>query len=399
MFTTNLSVEQRLHKNTVSIMSKERYLALNGVLMIGTKRIEHDASKCPTAFTNGRDEVYGNDFVVGLNDPEFRFLILHECYHKLYRHLTTWRHLWEIDKDLANQAADFVINVKIVDENVDGFATMTGALEGGCYDDKYRGWDTARVFWDLKKNQSAGEGKGEGGEGAFDEHDWEGASSMDAAEARDLAQQIDEALRQGVLMAGKVGNGADRSLTDMMDTKIDWREVMRDFVTTTCAGSDYGTWRRPNRRFIGAGVYLPSGVSEQVGEIVEAFDMSGSIGDREQSIMRGAVGEIAEQVKPSAVRVLYWDTAVTGEEIYRDHEIADMANTTKPVGGGGTDVECVPAYIAENAITAQCAIVVTDGHLYGGWGQWTCPVLWVILDNESAVPTHGIALHVNSRDL
>ena len=397
MFTTSLTAEQRLHKNTVAIMGKDRYIALNGVLMIGEKKIERDASRCPTAYTNGKDEVYGEAFVAQLTDAEFRFLILHECYHKLYRHLVTWKHLWDIDGPLANQAADYVINIKLVDDNTDGFATMTGALTCGCYDEQFRGWDTARVFWHLKKEQDAGDGAG-GGEG-FDSHDWEGAMDMDAEEARDLAQQIDEALRQGVLMAGKLGNGADRDLTDMLETKIDWREVLRDFITTTCAGNYYGTWQRPNRRFIGAGVYLPSGISEKVGEIIEAFDMSGSIGAHEQSIMRGAVGEIAEQVKPEAVRVLYWDTEVAGEEVYRDHEIADMANTTKPVGGGGTDVTCVPAYIKDQNIDAQCAIVITDGHLYNGWGTWTCPVLWVILDNKRAEPPHGTVLHINSRDL
>jgi predicted metal-dependent peptidase len=398
MFTTTLTAVQRLHKNTVSIMGKDRYLALNGVLMIGEKRIETDDERCPTAYTNGRDEVYGQAFVDKLNDAEFRFLILHECYHKMYRHLTTWKHLWDIDRALTNQAADYVINIKLVDDNADGFATMTGALSDGCFDTQYRGWDTARVFWHLKKQQDDN-GGGTGNGEPLDVHDWEGAMSMDPAEARELAQHIDEAMRQGVLMAGKLGNGADRSMTGMLETKIDWREVLRDFITTTCAGNDYGTWQRPNRRFIGAGAYLPSGISEQIGEIIEAFDMSGSIGAREQSIMRGAVGEIAEQVKPSAVRVLYWDTEVTGEEVYRGHEIAEMANTTKPVGGGGTDVTCVPEYIKDNNVVPQCAIVVTDGYLYGGWGAWTCPVLWVILDNKNAVPTHGIALHVNSRDL
>jgi len=396
---TNLTAAQRLHKNTVSIMGKDRYLALNGVLMIGSKRIEKDPARCRTAYTNGSDEVYGKDFVDTLNDAEFRFLILHECYHKLYRHLTTWKHLWDTDKDLANKAADYVINVKLVDENKDGFATMTGELTCGCFDEQFRGWDTARVFWHLKKEQDDQGGAGGPNGESFDAHDWEGAASMDAAEARELLQQIDEAVRQGVLMAGKIGDGADRSLTDMVETKINWREAMADFVVTTCAGSDYGTWQRPNRRFIGAGVYLPSGISERVGEIVEAFDMSGSIGEREQSIMRGAVGEIAEQVKPDAVRVLYWDTKVQKEEIYSGHEIADMANSTEPAGGGGTCVECVPVYIKDKNITAQCAIVVTDGDLYNGWGDWTCPVLWVIIDNKSAVPTHGVALHVNSRDL
>ena len=146
-----LTIEQRLNKCVIDIMGNPKYVALAGILMIGDKRI---CDTTPTAYTNGRDEIYGRGFVEQLTDAEFRFLILHECYHKLYRHLVTWKHLHDENPQLANMAMDFVINLKIADDNKeDKFATMTGELEMGCYDEKYRGMDTAQVFNLLRRDQ------------------------------------------------------------------------------------------------------------------------------------------------------------------------------------------------------------------------------------------------------
>ena len=96
-----------------------------------------------------------------------------------------------------------------------------------------------------------------------------------------MARDIDEAIRQGALIAGKTGSGGDRDLVELLKPQIDWREVLREFVVTTCTGSDYSTWQRPNRRYISAGVYMPSGISESIGELVIAIDTSGSIGQPE----------------------------------------------------------------------------------------------------------------------
>ena len=399
-----LNPEQRLAKAVVSIMGKAPALA--GVLMIGTRVVEHDNAKVPTACTNGRDEWYGAGFVDGLTDAEFRGLVLHENYHKLYRHLTTWQHLNKIDPDLANRAMDYVINIKIMDEyGQDGWVKMP---KGGCFDEKYRGWDTAQVFWDLHDNEPQGEdgrGSGDGGETGddpnqgFDSHDWEGATEMDAEEIRDLARDIDEAVRQGALIAGKMGSGGDRNLEELMQPQIDWRETLREFVHTTCAGNDYSTWKRPNRRYIGAGIYMPSGISEQVDCIAEHNDMSGSIGKREQQIMISELVGICEQVKPDELHVSYWDTKVCGYEKYTNDELDTVAKRTKPVGGGGTDVRCVPEYLRTHNIKPQASIVFTDGYLYGGWGEWDHPVLWVVVDNKEAKPDHGVVVHIKSEDL
>jgi predicted metal-dependent peptidase len=385
----------------IDIMANTKYIALAGILMIGNRRIEDAVRLCPTAYTNGRDEVYGRAFVDKLNDAELRFLVLHECYHKLYRHLTTWRWMYDENHQLANQACDFVINVKLVDDNkADKFATMTGPLKMGCFDEKYRAWDSAQVFHDLKKG--GGNGGGQGGDGSgtgFDEHGWDDAKEMTAQERDELARDIDEAIRQGALMAGKVGSGGDRDMLELLQPQVDWREVLRDFITSTCAGSDYSTWRKPNRRYIGAGMYMPSGISEQIGEIVVAIDTSGSIGGPQLSAFLSEVSSIAETVHPEAIRLLYWDTEVCGDEVYKGDEVANLVKSTKPKGGGGTTVECVPAYLQDKQIKAQCVIVLTDGYLGGSWGDWHHPLLWVILDNKNAVPSVGKAVHIKQREM
>ena len=405
MFMTSeqLTAEQRVQKAIISIMQNPRYIALAGILMLGERDvIDADQWKygTPTACTNGRDEWYHRDFVSKLNDAELRFLILHESYHKLYRHMVTWQHLAKENAELANMAMDYVINIKLMDEyGADGWIKLP---EGGCYDEKYRGWDTAQVFNDLRDNKPQGEDGGGGGTAGpqgFDSHDWEGATDMDADEIRELAREIDEAVRQGALIASKLGSGGDRNLEELMQPQIDWRETLREFIHTTCAGSDYSTWKRPNRRYIGANIYMPSGISQQVDELVVAIDTSGSIGSVALSAFLTEVKSVCDTVKPNKVRVLYWDTKVCRDEAYEMHELDDLVKSTKPAGGGGTDVECVPEYMQEHGIKPQACIVLTDGDLYRGWGTWNTPVLWCILDNDRKKPDVGTTVHIKSREM
>ena len=424
-----LTAEQRLDKAVVDIMDKLRYVALAGVLMIGEKRVKDNV---PTACTNGRDEYYGRAFVDKLNDAELRFLVLHESYHKLYRHLKTWHHLWVKDAQIANMAMDEVINNQIVDENKDdGFATMTGELTKGCCDEKYRGWDTAQVFNDLyNKHRQQSQDQGDGGNGdgkssgssggggtpsssssgsgtgdnelpqPIDDHDWEGAQALTADEERELERDIDEAIRQGAMIAGKMGSGVNESIAELLKPQVDWKQVMRDFITSTCAGKDSSTYNRPNRRFIGAGVYMPSGISETVDCVTFDNDASGSnIGQREQSVVLTEGKSAIDLVKPDVVHVTYWDTKITRHEKYEGDDVLNFAESTRCVGGGGTNVECVPEFYRNKSIKPSASIVMTDGYLGGSWGVWNHPVLWVIIDNPTCKPPFGKCVHVKSRDL
>ena len=411
MFVTNLTAEQRLSRAVVTIMGNPRYAALAGILMIGERTVVDDHA---TAYTDGRDEGYSRAFIEQLNDAELRFLVLHENYHKLYRHLHIWRWMYEEDAELANMACDYVINLKLVDDNADGFATMTGALTCGCYDDKYRGMDAAQVYRELREDdprknlQGQGDGTGAGttgedntgvGQQSFDEHKWDDAKELSEDEKRELAKEIDEAIRQGALAAGKLGNGMDRDMQELLEPQVNWREVLRDFVTDTCSGSDYSSYNKLNRRWVHLGIAMPSGVTERVNELTVLCDMSGSIGQREQTIMLTEVAEVCKTVKPNKLRILYWDTAVRRDEVYEMDQIEEFAKSTKPAGGGGTDIEPVARYMQEHGINPDAAIILTDGYLFGSWGQWVCPTLWCILDNKSAKPPVGKTVHIKARDM
>jgi predicted metal-dependent peptidase len=278
--------------------------------------------------------------------------------------------------------------------------------------------DSARVYNLLKDEAESGddegddEGEGDGqgdgrgrgksgtgisndSDGGLDSHDWEGAKGLSDEENKALERDIDEAIRQGALVAGKTGSGGNRDLEALMTPKVDWREALREFINTTCAGSDYSTWRRPNRRFVSSGYYMPSGVSERVGELIIAIDTSGSIGGAELSKFLSEVKGICDTVHPDAIRLLYWDTEVCADERYVGAEIDNLTSSTKPEGGGGTVVECVPAYITEHSIKAQAVVVLTDGYLGGSWGEWTMPVLWAIVGGNKEVADVGKTIHVN----
>ncbi len=413
-----LTAEQRIAKAYVAITSKDRYMPLAGVLSIGNKTVSDDI---PTACTNGRDELYGRAFVDSLTDAELRFLILHECYHKMYRHLTTWKHLHDKNHGIANQACDYNLNGKLVDENKDdGFATMPRDADGkymGLFDEKFRegnGWmDTAKIF-NILDDDDDGDDEGEGGNESggddpqgtscaqpkgFDEHDWEGANKLSDEETKELEKDIDIAIRQGSMAAGKLGSNGNRNFDELMQPQVDWREVLREFIQTTCTGSDYSTWKRPNRRYIGAGVYMPSGISERIDELVIAIDTSGSISDTAVALFLSEVQSICTTVKPEKVRVLYWGHEVVGDEVYELNELDTLVRSTKVRGGGGTDVECVTAYMDAHKISPQAAIILTDGYLFGDWGKWVCPTLWCVLDNKSATPDTGKVVHIQSSNM
>jgi predicted metal-dependent peptidase len=210
----------------------------------------------------------------------------------------------------------------------------------------------------------------------MDQHDWEGAKEMDKEEKEQLAKDIDQALRQGSILAGKMKGNVPREVTDALEAKVDWREAMREFVTSFCMDKDESTWRRPNRRWIDQDVYMPSLIGESVGRIVVAIDTSGSIGGQEIGQFLGEVRKICETVRPEGIDLLYWDMNVCQHEKYEQDQLDNLLASTKPKGGGGTDPQCVVDYIKAHKLKPECAVVLTDGYV-GSWGNgWQCPTLW-----------------------
>ena len=73
----------------------------------------------------------------------------------------------------------------------------------------------------------------------------------------------------------------DNILKGTGKSRVDWRNEMRAMLTS--ASNDDYTYRRPSRRFIAQGTYLPSLYSEGLGPVLIAIDSSASMSQRELS--------------------------------------------------------------------------------------------------------------------
>jgi len=403
LLSKKLTIEERVQRSRITIVNSTKFpefKAMAGLIMMGDTEYVDGDHQVKTAATNGRDEIYNRDFVGTINDAQLRGVVLHENFHIQYRHLTTWEHLWKIDPQLANMAADYVINLQIFTPEYEQ-AGFVQKIDGMLYDEQYVNMDVQQVFNKLRQDKQSEGGSSAPPDGdSFDTHDWEGAQEMTDDERKQLDHEIDQAMRQGSMMAGKTGSGGARDLFgDLLSPQVNWRDVLRDFITDTCSGNDYCTYAKPDRRFLQYDMYMPSGVSDQVEELVIAIDTSASIGGAEITSMLSEVRGICETVPPKRVRILYWDTEVCRDEVYELSQLSELVQSTKPSGGGGTSVECVPRWLTDNNVSPQACIVLTDGYLYGGWGDWSCPVLWCILDNKEATADCGKTLHIKSGDM
>ena len=394
-----LTAEQRIERAHIDLMKSPQFVAYSGILMIGEARIKDDI---PTAVTNGKDVYFGRNFVDGLNDSDLRGVIIHEAKHKMYRHLLTWKYLSKINHTKANMACDFVINAEIIDESEQSNKFIT-LPKGGLYDPKFKGMDSSQVFYLLPDYIAGvggiGDGSGNGGmEGitkGFDEHDWDGAEGLNDAEKADLLKEIDQAIRQGAILAGKVGGNINRSFNDLMSAKVNWKDALREFISSICQGKDDSTWRKPNRRWLQHDIYMPSTISETTGRIVVAVDTSGSIFGEILTRFLSEVASIMENVNPEQVDLIYWDSEVAGHEVYGLNDADKMRTSTKPKGGGGTTPSCITKYMRKHKIDPVCAIVLTDGYVGNDWGgSWNCPVLWCIAGNSLTNAPNGQTIHI-----
>jgi predicted metal-dependent peptidase len=356
-----------------------------GVLSVGKVNFTEDL---PTAATNGRDVMYNPKFIDTLNDKELNYVVLHEALHKVYQHMHLWKKLWKENPMLANMAADYVVNYAIHEADAD--SEIAKRPDSALFDMAYKGMTTKQIFDMLKKDsnfvkQQAG----------HDTHDWEGAEALSDDEVKETAKQIDQALRQGEIIRGKMQGNKNRAVNEILEPKVNWREQLREFVNSTCKNKDRTSWRRPHKRFIGQDIYMPSMIGESIGQVVVGIDTSGSIGQKELNEFLSEVVAICDDVAPSSIELLYWDTAVAGHETYNQGDYKALVQSTKPAGGGGTHVGCVNQYVKDKRIQPEAIIILTDGYVEDDWGgNWEYPTLWAVTTRHNTSP-HGKTIHID----
>lgn len=399
---SKLTVEQRIERAHVKIMSHEATRAYSSIIMVGNTTV---SDTTPTAYTNGRDKVYGRAFVEGLTDKEVIGLILHESGHVMWQHGYMWKVLWKKNAKLANQAADHVINIDI-DKMAKKYPDLVALPKGALLDYRFDGMDTQQVFLLLEQEQETGGGSGdgesgegsEGGEGAssphggFDEHDF---GQLGAEERKELQGEVENAIRQGQLAATKLGGDVPRSFKDLTNPSVNWEQQLHQFMTEQAAGKELSTWRKPNRRWLQYDMIMPSTFSERLRSIAVIYDTSGSIDEELLSVFSTEVVSICGTCQPEQVHLIVCDAKVQSHDVYTEFDYDKIRQRREFKGGGGTDMRAALNYIDDQGLEPQAVVVLTDG--FTPWPTTLKqPTLWAITTPGVTSPV-GTSIHVKAR--
>lgn len=394
----------KLKKAKVNLILNEPFFA---TLLLPIETIEDNTIN--TCCINGKQIKFNPDFIDSLPQNEVVSLLAHEIMHVAMLH-----HLRAGNKehDLWNKACDYAINPLLKQHD---FILPDHALIDSKYDNSSAEQIYKELYEDKQEqeqgqepdNQSGEGSQNDNGNGQADENNNQQPDSQgqpqktgakwgeveqlttnlsEIAEAEsEMKQQLVQAV-EAAKQAGKGSAGLQKLVSDLLETKVNWREVLERFICEI-ARNDY-TWSKPNPRYFHAGLYLPKLENMEVGNIIFIIDTSGSVNEL---ILTQFTSELKEAMSifNSPVTVIHSDWEV------QKVEQLDPDNDISPVGGGGTDFRPAFDYINDNDLMPRAAIYLTDGYCSRYPEEPEYPVLWAVYNNNSFNPPFGEVIEID----
>jgi len=316
--------------------------------------------------------VYNPEFFDSLPEEQVRGVLKHEFYHLIFDHVTS-RKPEGVNPKLWNICADLAINSHLVGELPDN-CCMPGVAP---FEDLPKG---KSAEWYLANMPEKDEGEGEGGEGEpgegqpgdgepsdgsgdpgnFDDHSgW--SESGDSPEQEAANQMAKERLKNAMKEAaneasqsakgwGTMSAGVKEEIIKRLETKVDWRKVLRYFIKTSQRASRRSSVKRINKRY--AYIHPGKKVLRQA-KIAIAIDQSGSVCDE---MLSAFFGELNKLAKLAEFTVIPFDTQVDESKVYVWKKGQNKA--TERVLCGGTCFDAPTQYV--NSQNFDGVIILTD---------------------------------------
>ena len=357
-------------------------------------------SWCGTAATDGQKFYYNSRFIMLLKVKEVEFLVGHEVLHVVYDHMGR---RGTRDPQMWNIADDYTVNADLKRHKVGQFITTVPCL----YEAKYDGKPAEEIYDDLMKNvqkisindlldqmiddhmdgEDGEDGDGEDGDGKPGQG--KGRPRMSAEEKERVRQEVKQAIiaaAQGA-EAGSIPKGVERLIRDTTDPQMPWRELLQVNLTSAIR-NDY-SWGRPNRRSWHMDAIMPGMTPGEEIDVTVAIDMSGSISNKQASMFLSEIAGMMGSFSGYKVHVFCFDTRTYNPADFTSENM-DLIDEYEPMGGGGTDFDCIFDYLKENAIDPKRLIVFTDGYPCGSWGDKDyCDTTWIIHGDKDPHPPFG----------
>jgi len=332
--------------------------------------------------------LYNPEFMGQLKDEHKLGVLMHEFYHIIFEHVTGRKPADGL-KRIDNIAMDLAINGlpemkgKLPCEAdpgpmMPGGEPMKGCLPGEGPFAELPAGKTYEWYLEALKDMAdqQGEGdEGEGGEGqpgegggsgqpgdgdpfggadSFDSHEefGEGESTTTEIAKERLKDSIKKAAEEAEKSRnwGSVSSQMRQDILERIQTKIDWRKVLRYFVKTSQRSDKRSTPRRLNKRFPKV---HPGKRVRRHAKIAISIDQSGSVDDRMLSMFFSELNKLAEIAE---FTVIPFDSEVGVDKIYVWKK--GQSRKTERVMCGGTCFNAPTKYV--NAHGFDGHIILTD---------------------------------------
>lgn len=324
----------------------------------------------PTAGMSAVGQMYINPvFVEPLTVKNIMFLLAHEAMHYMLCHALRMQHRGH---EPWNVACDKVINDTLAEAGVGDF------IEGGVTMRDARNY-AAEELYDENDTEGGGGGIGPDIGPPVDGN----GQPLDDSQVHQLESEARIETIQSAKVAkakGKLPASIERIIKDMLEVKTPWHEKLERYMQQKI--KDGYSWNRPNRRFVGAGVYLPGyDYVPKMGPVVLAMDTSGSTHD-DIPAFNAHMNRILEMCMPEKLTVVYCDYDIPKNGI-DEFTPDDFPVKLRMPGGGGTRFKPVFDWLANYDEEVECLIYFTDG-----WGDQDTledpgvDTVWVTTDYE-----------------
>ena len=337
--------------------------------------------RIPTACTDGRTIRWNRRFFSSLNSAQRHYVLMHEVFHTLLMHPSR---IGGRDPEVWNVAADMVVNAMcdgmMRDVNRLGPDRMMERPPAGVFVPIDSGSTVESLYGmilaDREKHGKSVSIKKDYRRGVHDR-----AARIEITPDRDLVpggaggrpltEEEEKLLEEEIarLVRGAASGGRDafgsyyvpRELLRLTEPKpVPWRRLLREHLTEVL--SEDASYATPERKYLHMDMILPGYCLTEEGDLETLWAFVDSSGSSGGEVLNQFLTQLYRIVKEfrCELNICYWDTEVT--EVYRKIHSEKQVLECQPHHSGGTDINCVYSWMAQNRVKPDVMLILTDGY-------------------------------------
>lgn len=324
---------------------------------------------------SGGRGLFNPSFVSSLDVYQLKFVLMHETYHVLLRHMDRFKGIQNkfekipqsIKSKAFNIAADAYINDNLINSN--RFSTVEGCIDFEFIKDNYnisydrfKSMNTEELYSIIvKKLNNNNDNSSDDGSNSLPDCGSESSLIGDIHNE----EKITEVFGNGEMQSGEAkgiiraadGHFNDHHIVDIVEKNIniDWDTILDKFIYSISGRGDFNrTWRRQNKRYRDIYPYSKGRMKNTVKDILISIDVSGSMDENKLASAASVVERLSRKYSVGIKYILFSDIHT---QVFEFTSIDELKSNIRKYSGGGTSFKQA---INEGNIEQNGIVIISD---------------------------------------